>query len=423
MTVNLSFEQAPPISVPFRFFLTAPLFGCAAGLWLAAQADTVLASRWSSASLAVTHLFTLGFMLQAMCGALLQLLPVVVGANVWRPRWVGALTHIGLIAGTVLLVAGFLTSSPIWFQLAVPTLGATISVFVVATAIGLWRTPSRSDTLAALRISVVALLVTAGLGIALSCVFGWRAQLPVMVLTQLHAAWGLLGWGLLLLVGVSFLVVPMFQLTPPYAKRFAGLFPFALAGVLVLWSAVALAADGSRWGNWVPSVVLGLLTAAFAVQTLRLQARRRRRHADPTFLFWRTAMIALVVAALLVIARLYVADDGVGSRLELAAGAAIIVGFFVSVINGMFYKIVPFLIWMHLQRMVKKPPNMGRVISEETMRRQLWLHWAALAMLMLGWVFPPLLPLGGILLAASCAWTEVNLIRAVGIYRRFALAA
>jgi hypothetical protein len=31
MHPNLSFEQVPPIDVPFRFFLTAPLFGAAAG--------------------------------------------------------------------------------------------------------------------------------------------------------------------------------------------------------------------------------------------------------------------------------------------------------------------------------------------------------------------------------------------------------
>src|SRR5487761_2332052 len=35
MQPTLSFEQAPPISVPYRFFLTAPLFGAVAGLVLA----------------------------------------------------------------------------------------------------------------------------------------------------------------------------------------------------------------------------------------------------------------------------------------------------------------------------------------------------------------------------------------------------
>lgn len=84
MTVALSFEQAPPISVPFRFFLSAPLFGCLAGLLTAATGHSLLESRWSGALLALTHLLTLGFILQAVCGALLQLIPVAVGANIWQ---------------------------------------------------------------------------------------------------------------------------------------------------------------------------------------------------------------------------------------------------------------------------------------------------------------------------------------------------
>ena len=69
MQPSLSFEQAPPISVPFRFFLTAPLFGMAAGLLLLWQGPAALASRWTSVALALTHLIAVGFMLQAMCGA------------------------------------------------------------------------------------------------------------------------------------------------------------------------------------------------------------------------------------------------------------------------------------------------------------------------------------------------------------------
>ena len=44
MSGAMSFEQAPPIAVPLRFFLSAPLFGCLAGLLLGLLAEQVLAS-------------------------------------------------------------------------------------------------------------------------------------------------------------------------------------------------------------------------------------------------------------------------------------------------------------------------------------------------------------------------------------------
>src|SRR5262249_36134856 len=89
----LQFEQAPPIASTFRFFLTAPWFGVAAGLLLAWHGPAAFASRWGPQAMALTHLLTVGFMLQAMAGALLQVVPVVAGGNVRWPRGIAASVH------------------------------------------------------------------------------------------------------------------------------------------------------------------------------------------------------------------------------------------------------------------------------------------------------------------------------------------
>ncbi len=143
MQPGLSFEQAPPISVPFRFFLTAPMFGMAAGLLLLWLGPAALISRWTSVALALTHLLAVGFMLQAMCGALLQMLPVAAGANIWQPRRVTQLTHAGLTIGTLLLVAGFLSEKALLFQIAVPFMTASLGAFALIVLIALFRTPAR----------------------------------------------------------------------------------------------------------------------------------------------------------------------------------------------------------------------------------------------------------------------------------------
>jgi hypothetical protein len=163
--------------------------------------------------------------------------------------------------------------------------------------------------------------------------------------------------------------------------------------------------------------------AAFAFETLRLQQRRRRRHVDAMFLFWRTGMLALMVAVALAVLLMAVGESQLRGRIELAIGLAILPGFFVSVINGMLYKIVPFLVWLHLQQRVRQPPNMNQVIEDKAMRGQLRLHWAALAFLAVGVLHAPLLAVGGVLFAASCAWLEVNLLRAARLYVRVSRAA
>ena len=112
MHPSLSFDQAPPISVPYRFFLVAPWFGVLAGLLLAWSGADAFASRWTPEALALTHLIALGFMLQAMSGALFQFIPVAVGGNVWRPRLVANAVQALLVLATLLLVAGLLFGRP-----------------------------------------------------------------------------------------------------------------------------------------------------------------------------------------------------------------------------------------------------------------------------------------------------------------------
>jgi len=423
MQPSLSFEQAPPISVPFRFFLTAPLFGIAAGLLLLWQGPAVLDSRWASSALALTHFLTVGFMLQAMCGALLQMLPVAAGANIWQPRRVTHLTHAGLTIGTLLLVAGFLCERALLFQIAVPFMTVSLGAFALVVLIALFHTPAQGPTIIALRIAVFGLIVTISLGATLASTFGWQLTLPLIELTHIHAAWGLAGWCLLLVAGVGYLVVPMFQLTPPYPAWFTRSFSVILFFLLAAWSLTWLPLERAAGVQAGLACATALLPIIFAAVTLRLQKQRRRKITEPTLLFWRVAMVCLIAAALTVILGQLSADVADHPHLPFLLGALLLVGVFMPVISGMLYKIMPFLNWLHLQK-IGKPglvvPNMRQMISEPRMMVQFRLHLAALVLLLLGTTaLPVLLYPGGLALIASCVWLEWNLIVAARNYARF----
>jgi predicted outer membrane lipoprotein len=417
---NLSFEQAPPIDVPFRFFLTAPWFGVAAGFLLSWTGELAVLSRWTPEALALTHLLVVGLMLQAMTGALFQFVPVAAGGNVWRPRQVAAILHPLLLLAAMLLVAGFLRDSGALLRWAAVLflLGVSFQVAVVGTA--LCCTPARAATVAALRLAIGGLAVTVALGAALAEGLAGGHGWPLTTLANIHAGWGLGGWALMLVAGVSYFVVPMFQLTPPYPARLARALPIALLAALTAWSA-QIAGMGSAWVTSIWLVGLGL-AAGYAVLTLWLQQHRRRRIADPTFLFFRGAMLCLLatwISAAIMTAFPVIGDD---SRSAWWLGVLILAGAFVSVINGMLYKIVPFLCWLHLQRLAGVGgivPNMREMISERAQRRQMRLHFVSLAMLLLATFWPSFAGTAGVLFSASSAWLGLNLIGAVRAYRRF----
>ncbi len=424
---TLSFEQAPPISVPYRFFLTAPLFGAAAGLVLAWLGPAALESRWAPGALAMTHLIVVDFMLQAMCGALLQFVAVVAGANIWRPRLVAAVVHPLITAGAIFLVAAFLLGQPPLFLLAALVFALGLGLFLTVMAIALLRTPARGMSIYVLRVAVLGLLVTVVLGVTLAGTLGlqeiWQPAWPLLALINVHLAWGLGGWALMLVIGVSYLVVPMFQLTPAYPVWLTRLVPAGLFLAVCLWSLQLFAAKGEAQA-WQSGVAFSgmLLAGVFAVATLWLQSLRRRHQTDVTFIYWRGAMLALFGLAASWVAFEALPQLGSHPRAPLWLGVLALPGVFLSVIIGMLYKIMPFLNWLHLQQQggfSRTTPNMKQMIPERAMRGQMLLHFTAFGLLLAAVLWPALARPAGLAFAASCIWLEWNLVGTARLYARF----
>ncbi len=423
MNAGLSLEQAPPLSVPLRFFLSAPPFGlAAAGLlwWLGPDA---LASRWSTGALALSHLLVLGVLTMVMCGALLQLLPVLAGARVTRPRLVGGLCHVLLVLGTLSLVAGFLGAGRVGFRAALVLLGLGLGGFLAVMGFGLARAPHAQDSVRGMRWALLGLALTVGLGLSLGLGHsGLGLALLRWPVTDLHLAWGLLGWIAPLVAVVAWQVVPMFQMTPPYPPR---LRRWLAVGVFALltWHSLAVG-----WG-WplaqLPMLLLAAALASFALITLRLLARRRRRVGDTSLAFWRLGMVALLLA-MVAGAASRLAPPAVAASLALAAVLLFLLGFALSVVNGMLYKIVPFLVWLHLQQRLATRlevrhhlvlPSMKALLPEPRCRQQFYLHLAALAALLAAVLLPGLLRPAAALWLADFALLGLNLVSATRRYR------
>jgi len=418
----LSLEQAPPISVPLRFFLTAPLFAfLAAGVLLFAGPDA-FASRWTPALLAATHLLTLGFLTMCMIGALSQMLPVLAGAVITKPRRGAWLTHAPLVAGTLLLAGGFLFGWRAGLLAALPMLAWSLLSFALVAGLALRRSPARSATIAAMKLALIALAATVLLGLLLGLAVTGHAALPLPRLTNLHAGWGLLGWVGLLTFGVAYQVVPMFQLTTAYPSPMQRLLAPLLAAALLAWSLASwLDVEG---GKWMGLLILAPGFAAFATITLQRQHKRRRRVPDVTLQFWRIGMFSVLGAVALWSLAQFEPAWVAAASYPLALGVLLIAGFALSVINGMLYKIVPFVVWLHVQS--RNPPrgsvpNMKEIIGDAAARRQAWAHDAALALLLCATLRPDLfLYPAAVASGLSSMLLEWNLFGAWRAYRRFA---
>ena len=421
LQAGLQLEQAPPISVPFRFFLTAPIFLVLAAAVLLWRGPEVLESRLSPAALAVTHLFTLGFMSMVMVGAMMQLLPVLAGAPIARPRAVAAITHTGVAFGTLSLAAGFLFGAPWLLNTGTVALGIGFAVFIVAVATALWRSPVKDNTKRMLWLPVLSLVVTVALGVTLGSSLGWGMALANVSIRYLHPGWGLLGWAGLLAIGVAYRVVPMFQITPKYPTPMMKYLAAGVFLVLALWS-VALWIDDGTWGPFAIACALALAAAyvGFAATTIVLQQLRRRRQPDVTLSFWKVGMACLIAANVTWALRVFSPTE-LPEAVDVLIGLLALLGCAGSIINGMLYKIVPFLTWFHLQPLTgagRLVPNMKEMLSDADQRLQFRVHVAALALLIAAVVWPSVLVYPAALtLGASGALLEVNLLKVLRYVR------
>jgi hypothetical protein len=412
-TAGLSLDQAPPLGVPFTYFLTAPWLAAAAGLALAWLGPGLILTRWAPATVAATHLLGLGYLGLTIIGALFQLLPVLVGAPVPRVVLVSRLVYGLLLAGLCLLVSGFWLSNITLQVAALAPLAGAVLILAVALGWALHGASIASDTVQAIELSLGGLLLAAGLGATV--VLALDARVGLMSLpgwVDLHLTWALLGWAGLLLVAIGAQLVPLFHVTPPYPAWFRKAAPPVLFFAL-LGRTVAHVGDHGWLGAVADGLALAVL-AAFAVLTLKLQAVRRRPVWDPTLSFWWLGMACLLgaVAAWLL--------DAPATTL----GVLVLAGTAVAVPAGVLYKVAPFLAWFHLQgaqlasgRWDVAVPHMKSFVGDGAAHVHFALHATALALLLgalAGW--EALARPAGVLFAAGAVVQGVNLLR---VYLRF----
>lgn len=415
---SLDYERAPRPGVVFGCLMPAPWLGAAAGLLLALGPAAGLPDRFAPLALAAVHVLALGMLLPVMLGALFQMMPVVAGVAVPGSGRIAPLVALtgGMTAGA--LAVGFLGGGPAPYRLAAVAGGLLLPLAGGLLLLAGRRVAAVDATTRTLAGIGVPLALTGLLGAALAGLFGGLWMVPSSQWLALHVAWGLGGWLAALVTGVATTVLPMFWQAPRLPRWLERCLPLGHWLPLLGFSALVVAQpDGTvaRWGL-LPWLLFAALVASFA---LAGTLRARRRH-DPVWLLWPVAAASMLAAALLA-AALPLAPEHWHATLSWWVGALALVGGGVLPVTAMLGKIVPFLVWLHLRRLLPpraRVPAMQAIITPDTQRRQAWLLLAAFAMLLALPLAPAWLArAGGLALALANGWLGLQLLKAMRCMR------
>jgi hypothetical protein len=354
------------------------LAGSAGLVWIAPE---LAAGNYLSPHVAgVTHLFTRGWLTMTIFGALYQLLPVALGAPIRWPT-LGHASFWTFAPGAGLFACGVADSLPVLHHLGVGLVAIGVILAVINIAATLPRARSRDVTWAAIAIAITYLSSTLVLGIVLlhNIHTGFIAAARVHVLaTHLHVA--IVGWALIMIVGVAHRLLPMFLLAHGVNAR------WTKRAIVLLACGLPLLALGINAqipaASWTAVALMEAGLACFIYQAVSFFRARVRKRIDVGMRFAAAGVGFLGLAA--VFGPLVLWRGPSATRLATVYVLLGLVAGIVVFVSGFFYKIVPLLAWTSRYsgtRRTEGAPTVAQLFSARVAEIQLGVMVSALLIL------------------------------------------
>lgn len=392
--------NAPSVTLPLRFVMTG-LVALVLGIALLLLRPEILTTyHYNQYVIATTHVFVLGWICTVVMGSVYQLVPVALETRLFSER-LAAIQFFLHVVG----VGGMIWMFWTWNMKQVGHFGCVFGTGVALFIYNIFRTLLRVPRWNVVAAGVASMLFWLGttvlLGLAVAAgkcsyestasvsgtgAFGWllkavasfpehMSRFDAIATMHAHAHVGVAGVFLMLIVGVSYRLVPMFTLSDVQSPRRAAASLVLLnAGLAAVFFGILL-----RTG-WKP--VAGLLIVAglvvYAMEILAILRARKRRVLDWGVRYFLTSLALLPVVAVVgvVLSWPSLPLTAFTGQLENLYGLLAIVGVVSFAIVGMLYKILPFIVWYTCysrQVGLRKVPALADLYSAPVQKAGYWL--------------------------------------------------
>ena len=365
MFQGLTLEQAPPYTIPIKFYLTAVLYLIALSI-ITLIYGLHVSSRYEYEVIALTHIFTIGFITHIMFGSLFQMLPVMLGTAYTNVVRNAKIIHIFLNIGIVSFVSGFLVNSPPFLYIGGTLLVLVFLYFCFLSLRTIFLSKEINAPVQNFAASFAALFIAVIFGfIALLGHFGFVDSIKY---GNVHIAFMLFGWVFILIISVSYKIIPMFFVAKEFPlflqKRL-----YIIQLILLFLFIFAQLQENILLLN-VIKILLSCWVILFALFSIKILRQRKRARKDISINLWYFAMTNTILAALL-----FVAASLLHVNISIYIGFLTLFGAIYPLINAMLYKIIPFLTWFHLSSNMVFEAEMGNVISKQYISYQVNLYY------------------------------------------------
>jgi hypothetical protein len=348
--------------VVIPFYIYAAISFLVATVLLFCSRNTLTQHYFQPHILAITHTMALGWGTMIILGASHQLVPVLIEARL-HSTLLASLSFISAGAGIPLLVNSFFSFHFNW----VAILGALlINVGIIFFLINIWISIKRSanKNIHALFVLTASiwLLVTTLIGLLLLCNFS-HSILPSdsLYYLSLHAHIGIVGWFLLLVMGVGSRLIPMFLISKyQNAKKLWVIYGLVNGGLIAFIILFFIKPERIWFTFPIACILIAVcLFGQFCFLAFRKRIRKKIDEQMKISLL-SVGMMAMPMLLLIIVIGILINSSNPEPRQILAYGFSIFFGWITAIIFGMTFKTLPFIIWnkiYHDKGGIGKTPN------------------------------------------------------------------
>ena len=355
--------------VVLPFYLYAAFSFLAATILLFLSTSSLSQHYFNPEILAITHIMALGWGTMMILGASHQLVPVLIEGKLFS-NILAYFSFITAAIGIPLLAYGFYVFNMGW--------PAKWGAILINTAILSYLANLTLSMIKRKKVNVHATFVlTAALWLFVTTLVGlllvYNFSVPILPTNSLHylslhAHLGIIGWFLLLIIGVGSRLIPMFLISKySNTKLLWVIFGLINAGLLTFIIFFLYVPQKSFYLISFASILFGI--GSFGYYCYHSFKQRIRKKVDEIMKISLLSVIMMLLPVILLfIIIVWLLINSINPQFVLIYGFVIFFGWITAIILGMTFKTLPFIVWnkvYHLQAGLGKTPNPKDMFSSK----------------------------------------------------------
>jgi len=403
--------------VVLPFYLYAAFAFLAATILLFLSTEALNQHYFNPQILAITHIMALGWGTMMILGASHQLVPVLIEGKLFS-NILAYFSFVSAAIGIPLLAYGFYVFDMGWpAQWGGILINSAILAYLGNLTLSMIKRKKLNVHATFVITAALWLFVTTLVGLLL--VFNFTIPfLPTNSLyyLSLHAHLGIIGWFLLLIIGVGSRLIPMFLISKyDNTKLLWVIYGFINAGLLSFIIFFLYIPKTSFYFISLIFILFGV--GSFGYYCFHSFKQRIRKKVDEIMKISLLSIIMMLLPVILLfIIIVWFLVNTINPQLVLVYGFVIFFGWITAIILGMTFKTLPFIVWnkvYHLQAGLGKTPNPKDMFSSKIFSLMSLAYLAGFSLFIVGIYFANnvLLKLASLLLLLAALFYNWNILK------------